>query len=102
MATWKEQVTAVGASETVAEAIIAAGYDSKACFQECIKDAQALGTLLKSALIGKEGVTADNAAIHPLLIKLKKLLPAQPSAVDGGMVSSTSDSNSSKKSFKPE
>ena len=103
MATWKDQVMAVGASEELTEAIIAAGYDSETCFQECIKDTQALGTLLKSALVGIEGITAENAAIHPLLVKLKKLLPAQPVAVeDKSFVVPTGDSSSNKKSLKPE
>ena len=97
MASWKEQVVAVGVSAAVADAIVAAGYDSEACFQECIKDSQALGTLLKSALVGIEGVTAENAAIHPLLIKLKRLLPAQ-TAVEA----SSADSGSNKKGLKPE
>jgi hypothetical protein len=103
MATWRDQVMAVGASQEVAEAIITAGYDSETCFQECIKDTQALGTLLKSALVGKEGLTVENAAIHPLLVKLRKLLPAQPvTTEDKSVVVPAGDSSSSKKSLKPE
>ncbi len=78
---WKQQITGTGASEGIADAIIAAGYDSPAVFKECIADQGALAALMKSALVGIGGITADNAGIHPTIAKLRRLLPApEPAA----------------------
>jgi hypothetical protein len=102
MATWKEQIEATGASAKVADAIMEAGYTTEDLFQECVKDAAGLVVLLKSALIGIDGVTTDNSAIHPVLVKLKKLLPAHAAVAAPGGHSAGSETNASKKGLKPE
>ena len=77
---WEETIKSTGASAEVAKAIIAAGYDSQSIFQDCVKNAADLSVLLKTVLVkveGAEGLSVENAPIHPLNGKLKKLLPVE-------------------------
>ena len=76
---WEDTIKSTGASAEVAKATIEAGYDSRETFQDCVKNATDLSVLLKTVLVkvaGADGLTVENASIHPLNGKLKKLLPA--------------------------
>ena len=70
---FKNEMAAAGVPETVAAAIVGAGYDCKDTFLESVVDVAALDTLATSILAGKvEGLKAENATIHPSTGKLRK------------------------------
>ena len=104
---FKTEMTAAGVPDTVATAIIGAGYDCKDTFLASVVDGAALDTLATSILVGKvEGLKAENATIHPSTGKLRKWFKqvlaecAEPTPTPGGINPSAVASETASKAAK--